>query len=74
MIKINFNRFVLDCKLGFRTFLESETTNQSQREDLYDKANALAPWLLTEEEKEARKITKFRCFTRLSCLKKEQGG
>ncbi|CAD7931935.1 unnamed protein product [Amoebophrya sp. A120] len=55
--------FVLDCKLGLRTFLESEAKNETLREDLFLKAEALAPWLLTDEEKERRKITKFRWMT-----------
>jgi len=55
-----FCRYVLDCKLGVRTFVEKEARNESLREDLYKKAKALAPWMLTDEENERGTITKYR--------------
>ncbi|CAD7943785.1 unnamed protein product [Amoebophrya sp. A25] len=55
--------YVLDCKIGVRTFLESEARNEKLREDLFMKAEALAPWLLTDEEIERGTITKFRWMT-----------
>eukprot|EP00929_Paragymnodinium_shiwhaense_P083408 TRINITY_DN4442_c0_g5_i1.p1 TRINITY_DN4442_c0_g5~~TRINITY_DN4442_c0_g5_i1.p1 ORF type:complete len:410 (+),score=54.65 TRINITY_DN4442_c0_g5_i1:167-1396(+) len=52
--------FVLDCKIGVRTFSEKEARNEKAREDLYLKALALAEEDLTEEEKKRKAITKFR--------------
>jgi len=55
--------YVLDCKLGVRTFLEKEARNETLREDLYKKAKALAPSMLTDEENERGSITKYRWMT-----------
>eukprot|EP00929_Paragymnodinium_shiwhaense_P083405 TRINITY_DN4442_c0_g2_i1.p1 TRINITY_DN4442_c0_g2~~TRINITY_DN4442_c0_g2_i1.p1 ORF type:complete len:415 (+),score=49.72 TRINITY_DN4442_c0_g2_i1:165-1409(+) len=52
--------FVLDCKIGVRTFSEKEARNKKEREDLYWKAFALAEEDLTEEENKRKAITKFR--------------
>lgn len=49
---------MLDIKVGTRTFVEKEALNDTLRSDLFKKANDLAPWLLTEEEKERGTITK----------------
>lgn len=55
--------FVLDCKIGVRTFGEKEARNKAEREDLYLKALELAEDDLTQEEKNKKAITKFRWMT-----------
>lgn len=45
--------YVLDCKLGVRTFVEKEATNTKERADLYKKLEKLDKngTDLTEEER-----------------------
>ncbi|XP_049549413.1 inositol-trisphosphate 3-kinase homolog [Anopheles darlingi] len=51
---------VMDIKMGFRTFTESEVSNTALREDLYRKMVAVDPNAPTDEEHRARAITKLR--------------
>mmetsp|Transcript_52418 Transcript_52418/g.125229 ORF Transcript_52418/g.125229 Transcript_52418/m.125229 type:complete len:484 (-) Transcript_52418:143-1594(-) len=51
---------VMDCKLGVRSFGESEVANDKMREDLYKKLVALDPSAPTAEEKAAGACTKYR--------------
>ncbi len=54
--------YVLDCKLGVRTFVEKEATNTKLREDLFLKLKKLDKdgSELTAEERERGAITKYR--------------
>jgi len=52
--------YVMDCKIGTRTFLEKETYITKPREDLFKRASTHYAHLLTEEEKEICSITKYR--------------
>eukprot|EP01065_Artemidia_motanka_P029607 TRINITY_DN35699_c0_g1_i1.p1 TRINITY_DN35699_c0_g1~~TRINITY_DN35699_c0_g1_i1.p1 ORF type:complete len:368 (+),score=96.14 TRINITY_DN35699_c0_g1_i1:231-1334(+) len=54
---------ILDCKMGIRTFLESECSSAKQRADLYEKLVRLDPGEPTAEEREAGAITKLRYMT-----------
>ncbi|KAH8263084.1 hypothetical protein KR044_004238 [Drosophila immigrans] len=51
---------VMDIKLGSRTFLESEVSNQTLRPDLYQKMIAVDASAPTQAEHEAQAITKLR--------------
>lgn len=51
---------VMDCKLGIRSFAESEVVSKKLRPDLYERLKALSPGDLTPEEHEAAAITKHR--------------
>lgn len=51
---------VMDIKMGRRTFLESEVTNETQRPDLYQKMCAVNPNAPTAAEHAAQAITKLR--------------
>ncbi|ALC39115.1 IP3K1, partial [Drosophila busckii] len=51
---------VMDIKLGSRTFLESEVSNQTLRPDLYQKMIAVDASAPTPAEHEAQAITKLR--------------
>eukprot|EP00406_Dinophysis_acuminata_P000256 CAMPEP_0179212886 /NCGR_PEP_ID=MMETSP0797-20121207/1356_1 /TAXON_ID=47934 /ORGANISM="Dinophysis acuminata, Strain DAEP01" /LENGTH=358 /DNA_ID=CAMNT_0020918551 /DNA_START=1 /DNA_END=1078 /DNA_ORIENTATION=- len=51
---------VMDCKLGIRSFGESEVTNTKLRPDLYQRLAALDPDAPTEEERKAEACTKYR--------------
>lgn len=51
---------VMDVKMGTRTFLEDEVSNERARPDLYDKMVRLDPKAPTESEHEARAVTKLR--------------
>lgn len=53
------NPSVMDCKMGTRTFLESEVSKKSKRKDLLAKMEQLDPDAPTAEEKEEG-ITKLR--------------
>ncbi|KAI6233049.1 Inositol 1,4,5-triphosphate kinase 1 [Aphelenchoides fujianensis] len=53
-------RAVMDIKLGFRTFLESEVSNGSKRKDLFKKMMEIDPTEPTEEERKDEAITKLR--------------
>ncbi|XP_017859877.1 PREDICTED: inositol-trisphosphate 3-kinase A isoform X2 [Drosophila arizonae] len=51
---------VMDIKLGSRTFLESEVSNQTLRPDLYQKMIAVDASAPTSAEHEAQAVTKLR--------------
>ena len=50
----------MDIKVGSRTFLESEVSNNKRRADLYQKMVAIDPTEPTEEEHQTGEITKLR--------------
>ncbi|XP_044755119.1 inositol-trisphosphate 3-kinase homolog [Coccinella septempunctata] len=52
--------FVIDIKMGTRTFLESEVKNTKARPDLYQKMIAIDPNAPTEEEHLQKAVTKLR--------------
>uniref|UniRef100_A0A453YUX6 Kinase n=1 Tax=Anopheles gambiae TaxID=7165 RepID=A0A453YUX6_ANOGA len=51
---------VMDIKMGFRTFTESEVSNTALREDLYQKMIAVDPSAPSAEEHARQAITKLR--------------
>ncbi|KAI6208006.1 Inositol 1,4,5-triphosphate kinase 1 [Aphelenchoides besseyi] len=53
-------RAIMDIKIGFRTFLESEVSNTSKRNDLYKKMISIDPNEPTDEERAEEAITKLR--------------
>ncbi|KAK2723923.1 inositol-trisphosphate 3-kinase homolog isoform X2 [Artemia franciscana] len=55
--------YVLDIKMGTRTFLESEVSNNVARKDLYLKMKALDPSAPTPEEEKELAVTKLRYMT-----------
>eukprot|EP00931_Biecheleriopsis_adriatica_P078483 TRINITY_DN51946_c0_g1_i1.p1 TRINITY_DN51946_c0_g1~~TRINITY_DN51946_c0_g1_i1.p1 ORF type:complete len:464 (+),score=98.30 TRINITY_DN51946_c0_g1_i1:67-1458(+) len=52
--------FLMDCKLGLRSFTEEEAKNTKLRSDLYKRLIALDPCFPSEEENKARACTKYR--------------
>lgn len=52
--------YVMDVKMGTRTFLESEVKNCKARNDLYQKMIAIDPSAITEEENNQKAVTKLR--------------
>ncbi|KAL3268539.1 hypothetical protein HHI36_007648 [Cryptolaemus montrouzieri] len=52
--------YVIDIKMGTRTFLESEVKNTKARADLYQKMIAIDPNAPTEEEHHQKAVTKLR--------------
>ncbi|XP_053204405.1 inositol-trisphosphate 3-kinase homolog isoform X2 [Panonychus citri] len=54
------NPFIMDIKMGSRTFLEDEVSNDEPRKDLYEKMIKLDPNSLSSEEKSNRAITKLK--------------
>ncbi|VDN03716.1 unnamed protein product [Thelazia callipaeda] len=54
------NPMIMDIKMGIRTFLESEVTNEMMRNDLYKKMVSINPHEPTEEERALKAITKMR--------------
>lgn len=52
--------YVIDIKMGTRTFLESEVQKTIARPDLYCKMIAIDPQSPTEEEHKAKAVTKLR--------------
>ncbi|CAG2107432.1 unnamed protein product [Medioppia subpectinata] len=50
---------IMDIKMGTRTFLEGEVTNQKARTDLYDKMIKIDPNAPTAEEHRQRAVTKL---------------
>ncbi|XP_063925862.1 inositol-trisphosphate 3-kinase homolog isoform X6 [Zophobas morio] len=52
--------FVVDIKMGTRTFLESEVKKTAARVDLYQKMVAIDPKAPTEEEHRNKAVTKLR--------------
>jgi len=51
---------VMDCKMGCRTFQETEAKNSKPRPDLYKRLNELTPEYLSSEDHAAGHITKFK--------------
>lgn len=60
---------IMDCKMGWRTFAEAEAKSNKPRPDLFDRLKKLAPETLTEEEKQAGAITKYKWMTTNDGLK-----
>ncbi|KAL1501898.1 hypothetical protein ABEB36_007135 [Hypothenemus hampei] len=52
--------YVIDIKMGTRTFLESEVKKRIARSDLYQKMIAIDPTAPTEEEHRQKAVTKLR--------------
>ncbi|XP_044271153.1 inositol-trisphosphate 3-kinase homolog isoform X3 [Tribolium madens] len=52
--------YVVDIKMGTRTFLESEVEKKTARSDLYQKMVAIDPSAPTEEEHSQKAVTKLR--------------
>ncbi|KAJ8927417.1 hypothetical protein NQ314_020086 [Rhamnusium bicolor] len=52
--------YVIDIKMGTRTFLESEVQKKTAREDLYQKMVVIDPHAPTEEERRKKAVTKLR--------------
>lgn len=52
--------YVMDCKIGTRTFVEKEASNKKPRTDLYKRAEATYGDVLTAEERQEKSITKYR--------------
>jgi len=52
--------FVMDVKVGVRSYAESECKNTKPRKDLFQRLFKMDPGELTPEEREAESITKFR--------------
>ncbi|KAK2186855.1 hypothetical protein NP493_186g01049 [Ridgeia piscesae] len=52
--------FIMDIKMGTRTFLESEVSNSTLRKDLYEKMIKIDPSEPTAQENEDKAITKLR--------------
>lgn len=65
VLKLTFNinfkdPYVIDIKMGTRTFLESEVKKKTAREDLYQKMIVIDPMAPTKEEHETKSVTKLR--------------
>uniref|UniRef100_T1L5Q7 Kinase n=1 Tax=Tetranychus urticae TaxID=32264 RepID=T1L5Q7_TETUR len=54
------NPYIMDIKMGSRTFLEDEISNAEPRSDLFEKMVKLDPSALSDEEKQAMAITKLK--------------
>uniref|UniRef100_T1JR28 Kinase n=1 Tax=Tetranychus urticae TaxID=32264 RepID=T1JR28_TETUR len=54
------NPSIMDIKMGSRTFLEDEVSNDELRADLYEKMIKLDPSVLTDEEKQVKSINKLK--------------
>ncbi|XP_015785817.1 inositol-trisphosphate 3-kinase homolog isoform X2 [Tetranychus urticae] len=54
------NPYIMDIKMGSRTFLEDEVSNGEPRADLYEKMIKLDPSALSEAEKQVKAITKLK--------------
>lgn len=52
--------YVMDIKMGTRTFLESEVQKSTARPDLYQKMIAIDPSAPTAEEHQTKAVTKLR--------------
>ncbi|CAH1115236.1 unnamed protein product [Psylliodes chrysocephalus] len=52
--------YVIDIKMGTRTFLESEVEKTAARPDLYQKMIAIDPRAPTEQERQTKAVTKLR--------------
>ena len=55
--------YVMDIKMGRRTFLEKEVSSPSIRSDLYERMIKIDPSATNKEENETRSITKLRYMT-----------
>lgn len=54
---------VMDCKIGLRSFAESEVLNKKLRPDLFERMLELDPSAPNEEEREKKACTKHRWMT-----------
>uniref|UniRef100_A0A336MNH2 Kinase n=1 Tax=Culicoides sonorensis TaxID=179676 RepID=A0A336MNH2_CULSO len=52
--------YIMDIKMGCRTFVESEVSNMSLRKDLYEKMKSIEPSTLKIEDHELQAVTKLR--------------
>eukprot|EP00427_Karlodinium_veneficum_P033371 CAMPEP_0169185002 /NCGR_PEP_ID=MMETSP1016-20121227/1541_1 /TAXON_ID=342587 /ORGANISM="Karlodinium micrum, Strain CCMP2283" /LENGTH=459 /DNA_ID=CAMNT_0009260631 /DNA_START=19 /DNA_END=1395 /DNA_ORIENTATION=+ len=52
--------FVMDCKMGCRSFDEKEASSKKARGDLFERLQKLAPEHLTPEELQSRSVTKYK--------------
>mmetsp|Transcript_45556 Transcript_45556/g.105632 ORF Transcript_45556/g.105632 Transcript_45556/m.105632 type:complete len:389 (+) Transcript_45556:16-1182(+) len=52
--------FVMDCKVGTRSFEEAEAANAKPRKDLYQRLLKIGPEHLSEEEMKSESITKHK--------------
>ncbi len=57
------NPSIMDIKIGTRSFIEDECSNNELRNYLYMKIMRISPDLLTEEERCLKAITKRRYIT-----------
>jgi len=55
--------YVMDIKMGTRTFLEKEAASPTERNDLFNKMVKIDPDEPTEEEKAKKSVTKLRYMT-----------
>jgi len=55
--------YVMDIKMGTRTFLEKEAASPTERSDLFDKMVKIDPNEPTEEERAKKSVTKLRYMT-----------
>lgn len=55
--------YIMDIKMGTRTFLEKEAASPTERSDLFDKMVKIDPNEPTEEEKAKKSVTKLRYMT-----------
>lgn len=59
----NDEPWVMDIKMGTRTFLEKEISSSSSRSDLYEKMIKIDAGAVTQEEREKKSISKLRYMT-----------
>eukprot|EP01064_Diplonema_japonicum_P013719 TRINITY_DN21277_c0_g1_i1.p1 TRINITY_DN21277_c0_g1~~TRINITY_DN21277_c0_g1_i1.p1 ORF type:complete len:290 (+),score=47.79 TRINITY_DN21277_c0_g1_i1:86-955(+) len=59
---------VMDCKVGTRTFLESECCSNKPRKDLFTKMMKLGDHLPSPDEKDRGEVTKLRYMTAREAL------
>ena len=59
----NDEPWVMDIKMGTRTFLEKEISSSSSRSDLYEKMIKIDAAAVTQEERERKSISKLRYMT-----------
>eukprot|EP01061_Rhynchopus_euleeides_P021244 TRINITY_DN34640_c0_g1_i1.p1 TRINITY_DN34640_c0_g1~~TRINITY_DN34640_c0_g1_i1.p1 ORF type:complete len:289 (+),score=83.38 TRINITY_DN34640_c0_g1_i1:108-974(+) len=64
---------VMDCKMGQRTFLECDCSNQVPRADLYKKLVAISKELPTEQEDKVQAVSKLRYMTAREALSSTAG-
>jgi 1D-myo-inositol-triphosphate 3-kinase len=51
---------IMDCKLGVRSFQEKECLKKEPRKDLYERLLQIGPQFLTDAERKAGTMTKYR--------------